>query len=80
VRHVDVPLNDVWRTGLTNRGIAPGIIDGLHDLYTNYRHEGTADLGNGIQRILGRPPRSAATFARELLRPAALGGVGSTGR
>ncbi|MFE6686419.1 NmrA family NAD(P)-binding protein [Streptomyces sp. NPDC057743] len=73
VRYVDVPLNDAWRTDLADRGTAPSIIDGLHDLYANYRHEGTADLGNGVQRILGRPPRSAETFARELLRPAALG-------
>ncbi|WP_234025152.1 NAD(P)H-binding protein [Streptomyces sp. MspMP-M5] len=72
VRYVDVPLDAAWRTGLAEHGISPQIIDGLHDLYANYRREGVAGLGDGVQRLLGRPPRSADDFAREVLRPAAL--------
>ncbi|WP_438490669.1 NmrA family NAD(P)-binding protein [Streptomyces sp. S186] len=72
VRHLDVPLDDAWRTDLAERGLSPQIIDGLHDLYANYRREGVAGLGDGVQRVLGRPPRSADDFAREVLRPAAL--------
>ncbi|MEV8477481.1 NmrA family NAD(P)-binding protein [Streptomyces sp. NPDC051173] len=71
VRHVDVPLDDAWRAGLTERGVTPWVIDGLHGLYANYRHEGVAGLGDGVQRVLGRLPRSAEDFASEVLVRAA---------
>ncbi|MFE7295957.1 hypothetical protein [Streptomyces sp. NPDC057579] len=73
VRYVDVPLDDAWRAGLAERGVAPRIVDGLHDLYANYRREGVAGLGDGVQRVLGRAPRTAGDFAAELLRPTASG-------
>ncbi|QRX90052.1 NAD(P)H-binding protein [Streptomyces noursei] len=79
VRHVDVPLDDAWRAGLAERGVSPQTIDGLHDLYTNYRREGVAGLGEGVQRVLGRPPRSADDFATQVLRPAASSGVPGPG-
>ncbi|MFD9884643.1 NmrA family NAD(P)-binding protein [Streptomyces alboflavus] len=73
VAYVDVPLDDAWRTGLTDGGVPPGVMDGLHDLYANYRAEGVAGLGDGVRRLLGRAPRSAADFAAEVLVPAASG-------
>lgn len=73
VRYVDVPLDDAWRAALVDRGVTPQVIDGLHGLYANYRHEGVAGLGDGVQRVLGRPPRSAEDFAADLLVTAAYG-------
>ncbi|MGA4843504.1 NmrA family NAD(P)-binding protein [Streptomyces sp. G45] len=73
VRYVDVPLDEAWRAGLLDRGVPPGVVDGLRDLYANYRAEGVAGLGDGVRRVLGRAPRSAADFAREVLVPAAAG-------
>ncbi|MGW2230914.1 NmrA family NAD(P)-binding protein [Streptomyces formicae] len=73
VRYVDVPLDDAWRTALADRGVTPQVIDGLHDLYANYRQEGVAGLGDGVPRVLGRPPRSAEDFAAELLSTAVSG-------
>lgn len=73
VAYVDVPLDDAWRTGLTDAGVPPGVVDGLHDLYANYRAEGVAGLGHGVRQVLGRAPRSAADFAAEVLVPAVSG-------
>ncbi|MFD9904329.1 NmrA family NAD(P)-binding protein [Streptomyces sp. NPDC059063] len=67
VAYVDVPLDDAWRAGLAERGVPPQVVAGLHDLYANYRAEGVAGLGDGVRRVLGRAPRSAADFAREVL-------------
>ncbi|MBF6062028.1 NAD(P)H-binding protein [Nocardia terpenica] len=69
VRHIDIPLDDAWRARLLARGVEPWIVDGLRGLYTNYRLEGTAALGDGVQRVLGRSPRSVEAFAADLLRP-----------
>ncbi|MEU8780165.1 NmrA family NAD(P)-binding protein [Streptomyces sp. NPDC048637] len=73
VRYLDVPLDGAWRAALADRGITPQVIDGLHGLYSNYRHEGAAGLGDGVQRVLGRPPRSVEDFAAELLVTAVSG-------
>ncbi|MFF2808349.1 NmrA family NAD(P)-binding protein [Streptomyces sp. NPDC058000] len=73
VRYVDVPLDDAWRAGMVEQRVAPRIVEGLHDLYANYRREGVSGLGDGVQRILGRAPRTVEEFAAELLRPAAAG-------
>ncbi|MFI9052210.1 NAD(P)H-binding protein [Streptomyces sp. NPDC053427] len=73
VRYVDVPLDGAWRAALVERGIAPRVIDGLYGLYANYRREGVAGLGDGVQRVLGRPPRSVEDFAADLLVPALSG-------
>ncbi|OKI01190.1 hypothetical protein A6A06_20420 [Streptomyces sp. CB02923] len=73
VRHVDVPLDDSWRAALAERGVGPQLIDGLFALYSNYRHEGVAGLGDGVQRVLGRPPRPVEDFAAEVLVPALSG-------
>ncbi|MUN36769.1 NmrA family NAD(P)-binding protein [Actinomadura litoris] len=70
VRHVDVPMDGSWRADLAERGVHPQVVDGLHDLYTNYLNEGAAGLGDGVQRMLGRPPRSVEDFAAEQLAPA----------
>ncbi|GAA0334039.1 NmrA family NAD(P)-binding protein [Streptomyces blastmyceticus] len=70
VRYVDVPLDGAWRAALVDRGIASYVIDGLHGLYSNYRREGVAGLGDGVERVLGRPPRPVWDFAVELLVPA----------
>ncbi|MBT2210875.1 NAD(P)H-binding protein [Actinomadura sp. NEAU-AAG7] len=70
VRHVDVPMDESWRADLAERGVHPQVVDGLHDLYTNYLNEGAAGLGDGVQRMLGRPPRSVEDFAAEQLAPA----------
>ncbi|WP_242578127.1 NAD(P)H-binding protein [Streptomyces sp. MST-110588] len=45
VRYVDVPLDDAWREDLARRGVPAPVVDGLRDLYTNYRREGVAGLG-----------------------------------
>ncbi|MFE6779270.1 NmrA family NAD(P)-binding protein [Streptomyces sp. NPDC057702] len=70
VTYVDIPLDDAWRASLVDRGVTPYVIEGLHGLYANYRHEGVAGLGDGVQRVLGRPPRTAEDFATELLAAA----------
>ncbi|MBZ4323189.1 NmrA family NAD(P)-binding protein [Streptomyces huiliensis] len=70
VRYADVPLDAAWRAGLAGRGVPPWQVDGLYGLYANYRREGTAGLGDGVRRVLGRAPRSAADFAADLLAPA----------
>ncbi|MGH4030097.1 NAD(P)H-binding protein [Actinomycetota bacterium Odt1-20B] len=69
VRHVDVPLDEAWRADLAARGVSPWLVDGLHGLYANYRREGAAGLGDGVRRVLGRAPRSAADFAADQLAP-----------
>ncbi|GHC52060.1 hypothetical protein [Streptomyces flavofungini] len=73
VVYVDVPLDDAWRTGLTDGGVPPGVVDGLRDLYANYRAEGVVGLGDGVRHVLGRAPRSAADFAADVLVPAVSG-------
>ncbi|WP_424889221.1 NmrA family NAD(P)-binding protein [Streptomyces sp. XH2] len=70
VRYADVPLDGAWRAALADRGVTPQVIDGLQGLYANYRREGVARLGDGVQRVLGRAPRSAGDFAADLLVPA----------
>lgn len=70
VRFVDVPLDAAWRAGLAGRGVPAWHVEGLYGLYANYRREGVAGLGDGVQRVLGRVPRSAAEFAADLLAPA----------
>ncbi|MBB4917299.1 NmrA family NAD(P)-binding protein [Streptosporangium saharense] len=70
VRYVEVPMDEAWRTTLAESGVPPHVIDGLRDLYTNYLREGVAGLGDGVQRILGRGPRSAEDFAADQLAPA----------
>ncbi|MEU2869591.1 NmrA family NAD(P)-binding protein [Streptomyces olivoreticuli] len=69
VRYVDVPLDGAWRAALADRGITSYVIDGLHGLYSNYRREGVAGLGDGVERVLGRLPRSVEDFAADLLVP-----------
>ncbi|MFG2224981.1 NAD(P)H-binding protein [Streptomyces sp. NPDC048644] len=73
VRYVDVPLDAAWRDALLAQGVTPGVADGLYGLYANYRSEGVAGLGDGVQRVLGRPPRSVDDFAADLLVPALSG-------
>ncbi|QIK11733.1 NmrA family NAD(P)-binding protein [Streptomyces sp. ID38640] len=73
VRYVDIPLDGAWRATLADRGITPQVIDGLQGLYSNYHQEGVAGLGDGVQRVLGRPPRSVEDFATDLLMPAVSG-------
>ncbi|MCB5907392.1 hypothetical protein [Streptomyces pinistramenti] len=72
-RYVDVPLDAAWRDALLRQGVAPGVVDGLYGLYANYRSEGVTGLGDGVQQVLGRPPRSVDDFAAELLGPALSG-------
>ncbi|WP_344032628.1 NAD(P)H-binding protein [Streptomyces luteireticuli] len=71
VRYAAIPLDDAWRAGLLGRGMTPGVVEGLYGLYANYRREGVAGLGDGVRRVLGRPPLPAARFAAEVLVPAA---------
>ncbi|MFF4953038.1 NmrA family NAD(P)-binding protein [Streptomyces chattanoogensis] len=73
VRYVDVPLDDAWRAEMADRGVPPWVIDGLYGLYANYRREGVAGLGDGVQRVLGRRPRPVEDFAADLLAPALSG-------
>ncbi|WP_078971316.1 NmrA family NAD(P)-binding protein [Streptomyces chattanoogensis] len=73
VRYVDVPLDDAWRAAMADRGVPPWVIDGLYGLYANYRREGVAGLGDGVQRVLGRRPRPVEDFAADLLVPALSG-------
>lgn len=71
VRYREVPLDDRWRAGLAQVGVPGEVIDGLAGLYRNYRAEGVAGLGDGVQRVLGRAPRTAGEFAADEFAPAA---------
>ncbi|SHG81325.1 NmrA family NAD(P)-binding protein [Streptoalloteichus hindustanus] len=74
VRYVDVPLDEAWRARLTDSGTSPYSLEGLADLYGNYRTERSSGLGDGVERVLGRGPRSIDVFAAEVLIPALVGG------
>ncbi len=69
VRYVDVPP-DEWRAEMERSGFTGWLLDGYADLYDHYRAEGVSGLGDAVQRVLGRPPRSIDDFATELLAPA----------
>ncbi|MER0246420.1 NmrA family NAD(P)-binding protein [Streptomyces sp. HSW2009] len=70
VEYVDVPMDDAWRAGLAAAGVDPYVIDGLAGLYRNYHRDGAARIGDGVQRVLGRQPRSIADFTPQLVAAA----------
>ncbi|MEV0703176.1 NmrA family NAD(P)-binding protein [Saccharopolyspora sp. NPDC050389] len=67
VRYRSVVPDADWQAGLVRSGLSVEYVAGLAALYRNYRAEAESELGTGVQEVLGRPPRSAADFASDVL-------------
>ena len=50
---------------LTERGVAPDLVEMLTHLFTEVLDGRNASLGDGVQQALGRPPRDFADYARD---------------
>ncbi|WP_328475777.1 NmrA family transcriptional regulator [Actinoplanes sp. NBC_00393] len=61
VRTTAVPV-DAWRTELAAQGLPGELIDLLAYLFTDLLDGRNSHLTDGVQRALGRPPRSFASF------------------
>ncbi|MEV7599141.1 SDR family oxidoreductase [Kitasatospora sp. NPDC089797] len=64
VRHLDVTAED-FTAGLVAQGTPPEIAAVLTGLLLNIRDGHGTDVSDGVERALGRPPRSFETFAAE---------------
>ncbi|MEV0057476.1 NAD(P)H-binding protein [Saccharopolyspora shandongensis] len=67
VRYRSVVPDADWQARLVRTGLSAEYVAGLAALYRNYRAEAESELGTGVQAVLGRPPRSAADFASDVL-------------
>ncbi|WP_093266711.1 hypothetical protein [Saccharopolyspora shandongensis] len=67
VRYRDIVPDAGWQARLVRTGLSAEYVAGLAALYRNYRVEAESELGAGVQAVLGRPPRSAADFASDVL-------------
>lgn len=63
VQHVDVPLG-AFTGALGDMGMAQEEIDLIAYLFTEVLDGRGAAVGDGVQRVLGRAPRAARTWAR----------------
>ena len=74
VTYVDVP-DDAVRQSLLGFGLGAWMVDGLVELYQEYRRPGTdgyaSALSDTVQRLTARPPRSLAQFLGEATAPTA---------
>ncbi|MEV5537806.1 hypothetical protein AB0L13_13195 [Saccharopolyspora shandongensis] len=75
VRYRDIVPDAEWQAGLVRTGSSAEHVAGLAALYRNYRAEAESELATGIQEVLGRPPRSAADFASDVLARGFTGGT-----
>ncbi len=67
VRYVDVPV-DTFAAALADEGVPADVIGLLNYLFTQVLVPANADVANGVQEALGRPPRDFKEFARDAAR------------
>jgi uncharacterized protein YbjT (DUF2867 family) len=70
VRYVDVPI-DAFTAALADEGVPADVIGILNYLFTQVLVPDNADVANGAQEALGRPPRDFREFARDAARAGA---------
>ncbi len=61
--YIQVPM-EAYFAAMAEQGVAPGYIALLRYLFTTVLDGRNASLGDGVQRALGRPPRSFDAFAQ----------------
>jgi uncharacterized protein YbjT (DUF2867 family) len=64
IRHVEVPVED-YRAALAEAGLPPGYPDLVMYLFTTVLDGRNVPVTDGVQRALGRAPRSFADYARQ---------------
>lgn len=63
IQYVDVP-EAAARQGMAAQGLPPSLVEAMLELHTTIRNGWAAGVSPDMARLLGRPPRSFATFAR----------------
>jgi uncharacterized protein YbjT (DUF2867 family) len=66
--YVDVP-EDTARQAMENMKMPLWLVDGFMELHGLVKHGYAANASDGVQAVLGRPPRSLREWARSLARP-----------
>jgi uncharacterized protein YbjT (DUF2867 family) len=64
IRHVEVPVED-YRAALAQADLPPGHLELIMYLFTTVLDGRNAHVSDGVQRVLGRPARDFADYARE---------------